>query len=281
MDTLDLQKKLLALGFDPGPPDGIIGRKTEAAIINFQTAKGLDADGIAGPETLAALGNGAAAPVPTPAGDGWTQMLDVSAFQGVIDFAKVKASGYLAVAIKATEGLLSADPRFHDNWNDAKKAGVARFAYHFFHPNHDGAAQADLFLRTLNGDLGEIVAALDWETDGGVSAAQQTAQADAWYAKVDKVYQDAGYKAKAYAYSFSSFFAGLKLPERYAARPLWLAAFVREDRVVVPSPWKAFDIWQYAGDALSPPVDGIDPRLKKDYDKYHGTIGKLLATYGK
>jgi len=281
MNTLDLQKKLLAMGFDPGPPDGITGPKTEAAIIDFQTAKGLAADGIVGPKTLAALDAGTPAPAPAPAGDEWTQMLDVSAYQGVIDSVRVKASGYPAVAIKATDGLHFVDPRFRENWKNAKAAGVARLAYHFFHPNLDGAAQADLFLRILDGDLGEIVAALDWETDGGVSVAEQTAQADAWYARIDKVYADAGYKAKPFAYSYSSFFATLGLPARYAVRPLWLAGYVRESRLVVPSPWKTYDLWQYAGDALSPPVDGIDPRLKKDYDKYHGAIGKLLTTYGK
>ena len=282
MNTLNLQQKLLAAGFDPGILDGIMGRKTEAAIINFQTAKGLDADGIVGPQTLAALGEGGTTRGPeTEGGDGWTQLLDVSAYQGAIDFVKVKASGYPGVAIKATEGLTRVDPGFHEKWKDAKEAGIVRFAYHFLHPNQDGAAQADLFLRSLNGDLGEIVAALDWESDGGVSAAQQLAQADAWYAKVDKVYENAGYRAKPFAYSYSSFFGALSLPARYAARPLWLAGYVRENRLVVPSPWKKYDIWQYAGDALSPPVDGIDPRLKKDYNKYYGTIDKLRATYGK
>jgi lysozyme len=281
MTILELQKELKLVGFDPGPIDGIMGPKTEAAIINFQKAKGLNADGMLGPQTLAALSSGAAVPGPAPAGNVWTQLLDVSAYQGVIDFAKVKASGYPAVAIKTTDGLLSVDPRFHDNWRDAKEAGVARFAYHYFHPNHDGAAQADFFLRTLDGDLGEIVAALDWETGGGVSAAQQIAQADAWYAKVDQVYDEAGFRAKPFAYSYSSFFAALKLPPSYAERPLWLAGYVREDRLVVPSPWRSYDIWQYAGDALSPPVEGINPRLKKDYDKYYGSIDQLIATYGK
>ena len=207
-------------------------------------------------------------------------MLDVSAYQGVIDFAKVKQSGYLAVAIKATDGVHSVDPRFHDNWKDAKDAGVARFAYHFFHPNLDGAARRTFSCEPWT----ETLARLSPRSIGKPTAASRS-QADRsgrrMYAKVDKVYDDAGYHAKPFAHSYSSFFAGLRLPARFAARPLWLAGYVREDRLSVPSPWKTYDIWQYAGDALSPPVDGIDPRLKKDYDKYHGTIDKLLATYGR
>lgn len=54
-DVVELQKKLKALGFDPGSADGIFGDATEAAVIAFQKSAGLLADGIVGPKTLAAL----------------------------------------------------------------------------------------------------------------------------------------------------------------------------------------------------------------------------------
>lgn len=50
-----LQKQLAALGFDPGPLDGVFGEKTEKAVFAFQESRELDADGIAGPQTMAAL----------------------------------------------------------------------------------------------------------------------------------------------------------------------------------------------------------------------------------
>ena len=40
-----VQRGLAALGFDPGPADGLFGRKTRAAIWNWQAAKGLDTTG--------------------------------------------------------------------------------------------------------------------------------------------------------------------------------------------------------------------------------------------
>jgi plastocyanin len=51
----DLQKKLAAAGFDPGPLDGSFGPKTQAAVRAYQQANGLQVDGIVGPETRGAL----------------------------------------------------------------------------------------------------------------------------------------------------------------------------------------------------------------------------------
>jgi putative chitinase len=54
-DVKDLQQKLKDLGFDPNGVDGNFGPGTKAAVVAFQQSKGLQADGIAGPATLAAL----------------------------------------------------------------------------------------------------------------------------------------------------------------------------------------------------------------------------------
>ena len=55
LEVKKLQKKLKALGLNPGRIDGAFGRITEAAVREFQRNSGLPADGIAGPRTLAAL----------------------------------------------------------------------------------------------------------------------------------------------------------------------------------------------------------------------------------
>ena len=68
-DVTSLQRKLKALGFDPKGVDGNFGPGTRNAVIAFQQSKDLQADGIAGPATLAAV-DGAGAN--DGAGDGAT-----------------------------------------------------------------------------------------------------------------------------------------------------------------------------------------------------------------
>src|SRR5688500_16487161 len=54
-DVLTLQSTLKQLGFDPHGVDGVFGPGCEAAVIAFQQSKGLTADGVVGPATMAAL----------------------------------------------------------------------------------------------------------------------------------------------------------------------------------------------------------------------------------
>ena len=59
------------------------------------------------------------------------QGIDVSRWQGEIDWAKVKDAGTRFAFIKATEGGDHVDPNFKRNWIEAKRHGVPRGAYHF------------------------------------------------------------------------------------------------------------------------------------------------------
>jgi peptidoglycan hydrolase-like protein with peptidoglycan-binding domain len=95
-----VQARLAELGFRPGNVDGHYGDATYSAVMAFQKHEGLDADGHAGPITMAALGNGLTRPGPrggpTPrvevdidrqiafvvAADGTTRIINVSSGNG-------------------------------------------------------------------------------------------------------------------------------------------------------------------------------------------------------
>lgn len=55
-EVRQIQTALQNRGYDPGSVDGIYGEKTEKAVRQFQKDQGLAVDGIAGPDTLRALG---------------------------------------------------------------------------------------------------------------------------------------------------------------------------------------------------------------------------------
>ena len=65
MTTLQIQKALKKAGFDPGPIDGVRGRKTIRAIKEFQRKNRLTVDGIVGPKTAAKLMGAKATMPPT------------------------------------------------------------------------------------------------------------------------------------------------------------------------------------------------------------------------
>jgi len=67
-DVIALQQRLKDLGFDPNGVDGNFGQGTRNALIAFQQSKGLQADGIAGPATLAALQSGEGSTNAEPSG---------------------------------------------------------------------------------------------------------------------------------------------------------------------------------------------------------------------
>lgn len=97
MNTLRLQQILKAAGFDPGLLDGKMGRKTRDALIAWQASKGLLADGVVGPKTLAALG---------------VQVTPVVAPAAAIDTLKgLRVSSSGIDLIKAWEGLEDGDKR--------------------------------------------------------------------------------------------------------------------------------------------------------------------------
>ncbi len=72
--------------------------------------------------------------------------LDVSHYQGTINWTSVHNAGAKFAYIKATEGTSYQDPTFSANYTNSYYAGFVRGAYHFARPDGaSGAAQADYF----------------------------------------------------------------------------------------------------------------------------------------
>src|SRR5690606_5867024 len=75
--------------------------------------------------------------------------IDISKWQGDIDWHAVRASGVAFAFIKATEGADHADERFAENWAAARRAGVPRGAYHYYYFCRTAQEQARWFAATV------------------------------------------------------------------------------------------------------------------------------------
>ena len=139
--------------------------------------------------------------------------LDVSNHQGTIRWPAVAEDGISAVYIKATEGATYTDPEFVTNWREAREAGLAVGAYHFFTLCRPGADQAANLLARLSEvgatqDTQSLPVALDLELGGNCAnrpaRAAVQAEIDAFVTAVESatgrqvVYYLLGPFAKAY-----------------------------------------------------------------------------------
>ena len=93
------------------------------------------------------------------------QGIDVSRWQGDIDWAKVKDAGTRFAFIKATEGGDHLAPNFRRNWAEAKKAGVPRSAYHFVWWCRPAKDQVRWMKRHIPRDPDALPPVLDVECD--------------------------------------------------------------------------------------------------------------------
>ena len=76
-----------------------------------------------------------------------TPGLDVSGYQGNVDWSSVAADGAQFAYVKATEGTYYTNPDFAQQYNGSYNAGIIRGSYHFATPNTtSGATQADYFI---------------------------------------------------------------------------------------------------------------------------------------
>ena len=72
--------------------------------------------------------------------------IDVSYYQGTIDWNRVAADGVRYAFIRVSDGTGYIDPKFPTYWAQSRAAGIVHGAYQYFRPNQDPIAQANLFL---------------------------------------------------------------------------------------------------------------------------------------
>jgi GH25 family lysozyme M1 (1,4-beta-N-acetylmuramidase) len=161
-------------------PSGSVTAPTAAA----PNGAGAAGPGSAGVSGDAALLPGAAAPLGTTTRIGG---LDVSHWQGAIDWAKVGGTERRFVFMKATDDTDYVDPRFVTNRAGAHANGLAVGAYHFARPDPssgDAVQEAKHFASVADPRPGELLPVLDIETSRHLDQDELTRWALRWAAEV-------------------------------------------------------------------------------------------------
>ena len=89
--------------------------------------------------------------------------IDVAKYQGDIDWTAARQGGVAFAFLKATEGGDRLDDRFHENWREARAAGVPRGAYHFWYHCRPGIEQARWFIDNVPREKGALPPVIDVE----------------------------------------------------------------------------------------------------------------------
>uniref|UniRef100_A0A7S1AKY3 Lysozyme n=1 Tax=Noctiluca scintillans TaxID=2966 RepID=A0A7S1AKY3_NOCSC len=194
--------------------------------------------------------------------------IDVSHYQGTINWNSVKSSGVSFAMAKATEGTSYTDPMFNTNWNGMHSAGLVRGAYHFARPGSDAVTQADHFVNTVNNAGGitsgnTLQLVLDLETTDGLGSAAVLSWVEAFMARVKSLTGRPGIIYTGY-YFWNDDVRGSSCLDA----PLWIAAYSSSPSI--PSPWGGvgWAFWQYSD---SGSVSGISGAVDLDYFQNGGS----------
>lgn len=107
----------------------------------------------------------------SPASDTIYQGIDVSAYQGRINYYDVKNAGIDIVYIKASEGDYLEDPEFRNNYEGARKNGLNIGFYHFVRARSEEQAirEAEFFSRVISDTQPNCRLAMDFEVFGDLT----------------------------------------------------------------------------------------------------------------
>jgi lysozyme len=89
--------------------------------------------------------------------------VDVSKWNGTIDWSEAAGAGLAFVYIKATEGGDRVDPLFEEHLDGARGAGLQTGAYHFYYHCTDATTQARWFIQNVPRRTGGLPPVLDIE----------------------------------------------------------------------------------------------------------------------
>lgn len=155
--------------------------------------------------------------------------IDVSHHNGKIEWQKVEKMQFsdedLRIEfcfLKATEGMTHSDREFERNWEQLRKLGIKRGAYHFFIPWREPVGQAKNFINSVKLKKGDFAPVLDIEQNSLKSDSQIIAELETWLDIVGE-----HYGVKPIIYTNPNFYKKF-IKGNFDDYPLWIADYSKE-----------------------------------------------------
>lgn len=188
--------------------------------------------------------------------------IDISTYQGEVDFTKVKSDGITGIYIRAGEGESIVDGRFEENYKGAEEVNLDYGFYFYVTATSvsDAQTQGKRFADLISGLAYTLRPAMDFETFGDLSTAESNEIALAFLEELEKetgvtpvIYSDADNVENRWNSSLSGY-------------PLWVAAYENlstpEDYDLPENTvWTSWSGYQYT-DSLT--VEGISGDVDGD-----------------
>jgi lysozyme len=185
-----------------------------------------------------------------------------------------KANGCSFCFIKASQRIQ--DKRFTENWQKSKGV-LLRSAYHYLDFGVSELAQADTFVKAMNGDWGELPPVLDIEQNPAeYNVSNKLAQGKVWN-WLTRVKAATGKTPMIYS-GYYYWTEHMTPNDGWKQFYFWLAWYANESIIRVPKPWITWNFWQFTdrGDAKK----YGSSKAACDLNFYHGTESDLYAEFG-
>ncbi len=184
--------------------------------------------------------------------------IDVSHWEGEINFRRVKEAGIRLVYIKATQGTTVVDPDFERNYREADRERMRIGFYHYVTARDvaEAKAEAAFFSERIRGKNQHARPAMDFEEFGELSRREIREISMEFLRELE---QRTG--VRPVIYSDASNAATVFDDDRLREYPLWIAQYGVE-RPDMENPWRRWSGWQYTDAGR---VDGIAGDVDRDY----------------
>jgi lysozyme len=214
---------------------------------------------------LSAAGAARAVDRSTPATPDEAVGVDLSKWQGAVDFAQIKAAGKAYVFVKVSQGGDGVDPDYRRNIAAARAAGLYVGSYHFYTTDHTAQSQFDNVVKHLDMKAGDLPLVVDIEVLSKNSLPDLAAELKTFLGLLEQKYS-----IKPIIYSGESF--ANEYLKGFADYPLWLAEYTGATAPKLPLDWSAWTFWQHSQNGSVPGVNGA-----VDLDRFNGTPEQLKA----